>query len=133
MARPRKPTNVLELTGAFKANPSRGRERENEPSPEEPISDAPAHFDAGQAEAYRELVRKAHRGVLCDADSVVVEAGAVLLARMRKAPDEFTAGEFGRLEAILGKLGMTPADRSKVSAPKKAPHGDPLDEFQAAG
>lgn len=133
MARPRKPTNVLELKGAFNHNPDRGRARENEPEPEAPISDAPGYFNEVQAEAYRELVRKAHRGVLCDADSVAVEAGAVLLARLRTSTEEFTAGEFGRLEAILGKLGMTPADRSKVSAPKKAKHGDPLDEFQAAG
>jgi hypothetical protein len=133
MARPRKPTNVLELKGSFKKDPARGRERENEPEPDAQIGDPPGYFDEAQAEAYRELVKKAHAGVLSDADSVAVEAAAVLLARLRKAPDDFTAGEFGRLEAILGKLGMTPADRSKVSVPKKPKHGDPLDEFAAAG
>jgi hypothetical protein len=129
MGRPRKPTNVLELTGAFRKNPARAAERDDEPAADVPIGPAPPHFDALQVEAYDELVRRAHRGVLCDSDGVAVEVGAVLLARLRKAPDDFTAGEFGRLQAILGTLGMTPADRSKVSAIKPREKANPYSEF----
>ena len=130
MARPRKPTSVLQLRGSFKHNPDRGRARENEPQPTAEISAAPAHFDETQAACYDELVRRAHAGVLCDSDGVAVEVGAVLLARLRTKTDEFTVGEFGRLQAVLGALGMTPADRSKVSALKPKDDGpDPLAEF----
>ena len=129
MARPRKPSNVLELTGAFRKNPARAAEREGEPPAQVPIGPAPKHFSPEQVDAYDELVRRAHAGVLCDSDGVAVEVGAVLLARLRKAPDDFTAGEFGRLQAILGTLGMTPADRSKVSAIKPREKQDPYAEF----
>ena len=39
----------------------------------------------------------------------------------------------GNQVAFLGKLGLTPADRSKVSAAKPKPNANPLDEFKAAG
>lgn len=44
MARPRKPGNVLELKGAFKRNPARGKARENEPKPNGEIGDPPTHY-----------------------------------------------------------------------------------------
>lgn len=129
MARPRKPTNVLELKGAFKKDPRRAAAREDEPQPVTPIGPAPEHFDEVQAACYDELVRRAHAGVLCDSDAITVEVGAVLLARLRTKTDEFTAGEFGRIQAILGALGMTPADRSKVAAIKQGEKANPYAEF----
>ena len=41
MARPRKPTNILKLTGSAKKHPDRMRERENEPEEKDPIGKAP--------------------------------------------------------------------------------------------
>lgn len=125
MARPRTPTNVLELRGSNKKHPERARERVNEPEATTEISGPPAYLDDAQREAYVELVAKSHAGVLCGSDSVIVESAAILLARMRTKTDEFTAGEFARLQAVLGSLGMTPADRSKVKAPPK-PAGNPF-------
>jgi hypothetical protein len=71
--------------------------------------------------------------VLCESDGVVVEVGAVLLASLRADTRAFTPPQFGRLMAVLGALGMTPADRSKVKVIHRDKAGaDPLDEFSAA-
>jgi hypothetical protein len=128
--RPRTPTEILALRGAFKRHPERKRQRTGEPVPATPIGPAPAYFDAAQSAAYADLVRQAAAGILCDADGVAVEAAAVLLARMRAHGDAFTAGEFGRLQALLAAFGMSPADRSKV-APRPPPQRgpDPWSEF----
>lgn len=121
MPRPRKPTAVLQLTGAFRKDPQRAAARADEPMPEGDAGPAPAYFDEHQRAAYAELIRMAHTGVLCSSDSVAVEIGAVLLARLRTNPNGFKPGEFSRLQAILAALGMTPADRSRVSALKPKP------------
>jgi len=53
--RPRKPTNVLAITGAFQKNPKRARERAGEPRPDGRLGDSPArwcpHPSADQAAA----------------------------------------------------------------------------------
>lgn len=133
MARPRKPSNVLALHGAFKKDPARARAREAEPVPVVELGPAPETFNALEKSAYDELVRKSHPGVMCDSDSVVVQMGAVLLAKLRADTQAFTAAEFGRLQSVLASLGMTPADRSRVQVRKDAPKADPLDEFARAG
>ncbi len=42
----------------------------------------------------------------------------------RLDPVEFPAAKLVRLEALLGKFGMTPADRAKVGGKKDAPKGN---------
>jgi hypothetical protein len=118
MARPRKPTNILELKGAFKKDPQRFAARENEPVPVSGLGDAPGYMTFEQKECFQEIRSKAHPGTMSDADSVAVEIAACLLAEFRADPQEFTAAKLGRLQAFLGQFGMTPADRSKVAAPK---------------
>ena len=56
--RPPKPSKLLELTGAFRKNPARGRVRQNEPASTGAIGDAPAKFmifhpDMGYQDAER--------------------------------------------------------------------------------
>ena len=46
--------------------------------------------------------------------------------QFRADPVEFPAARLVRLEALLGKFGMTPADRSKVGGKKEAPKGNPF-------
>lgn len=119
MARPRTPTNVLEMRGAFKKNPQRLKDRADEPLVLEPIGDPPATFTGDQLQAWNDIIGSAPGGVLTLADRLAVEGAARLLAldRIGKASDSQ-----GRLlYALLGKFGMTPSDRSKVSAQKKAP------------
>ena len=128
MARPRKPSNVLELNGAFKRNPARGKARENEPVPNGEIGEPPAHLPAKVAECWREIVKLAHPGVLCKADRLIVEHAAQILSLLRADQWRGNPALVNRFEVVLGKLGMSPADRSKVSV-FKTKGANPYAEF----
>lgn len=129
MARPRKPTNVLELKGSFKKDPARGESRANEPKPEGEIGDPPEGLDVDARKCWVEIVGMCHAGTLCAADRLVVEHGARVLAALRKSADYADTKLMIRLEATLGKLGLTPADRSKVSVLKPREKANPYAEF----
>ncbi|HEN8733336.1 TPA: hypothetical protein U8207_001723 [Pseudomonas putida] len=127
MARPRKPTNVLELTGAFKKDPQRRRE-DAEPVGE--LTAPPAHINGAVLHAWKEIAKYAPRDVLTNSDRLTLELAANLLAQFRTNPLDFPAAKLVRLEAMLGKFGMTPADRSKVGGGKKdAPKGNAFAEL----
>lgn len=112
----RKPTNVLEIRGSFKKHPERRKERENEPRDDRELGECPGHLDEAQAQAWREIVEVAIPGVLVAADALTVEMAARLVARMRNG--DVRASEFAILKGLLGAMGMTPADRSKIIMPK---------------
>jgi hypothetical protein len=130
MARPRKPTNVLTLTGAFKQNPQRAAARQGEPEPTGAIGDPPDRLTAAERQCWVELVSLSHEGVLCRADRPFLEYGARVCAQVRAAAD-IDAKMGIRLETVLSKLGMTPADRSRVSALKPVPV-NPFAKFKKA-
>lgn len=116
MARPRKPTAVLEATGAFKKNPQ--RRREGEPVVTTPLGNPPAHMTELEAACWFEVAELAPRGVLTSADRVALEALAHLLAEFRTKKSDFTAQAHARMFAYLGQLGMMPGERSKLSIEK---------------
>lgn len=114
MGRNRTPTAVLEMRGAFVKHPERRKARANEPRPLGTIGEPPQHLSSEQSGAWRELVLHSAPGVLKNCDRFFLEVTASLLADLR-------AGKLGargvtQLIACLSKLGMTPADRSKVQA-----------------
>lgn len=113
MARPRTPSNVLELRGAYKKNPNRAWP--NEPKPNAPFGDCPDRLDQGEREAWGEIVSQCCPGVLTAADRLTVEMAARLLAELWEVGREFKDARFGRLQSLLGSIGMNPADRSKIS------------------
>lgn len=111
--RPRTPTNILQMRGAYKNHPERAKDRENEPQICEPIGNPPATFTADQLKAWKDIVTSAPAGVLTSADALAVENAARLLALERIGQNSDSQGR--RLDALLGKFGMTPSERSKVS------------------
>lgn len=121
MARPRKASTVLELNGAFKKNPKRGRDRENEPEPVGDIGAAPGWFSAKQKACWAEIVDLCHAGSLCRADRLIVEHASLLLHQLRAEKWVVHPTILIRYESALGKLGLSPADRSKIKVPKAKP------------
>lgn len=124
MGRPRKPTRVLELKGAFKKNPSRKAARENEPEATGPFGQPPDCLDEAQrarweeiAEWGRNYLSSRHRGV------AELTCRLWMLDRGGKA----NAGQQSLLLTCWTRLGMTPADESRVKAPpadkKKSVYG----------
>lgn len=124
MARNRTPTNVLEMRGAYKKNPQ--RKRVDEPEVVAGIGDAPDYFSPEQADAWNVIVKQCHVGVLCHADGIAVEIAAVLLAQFRADPVEMAGAKLARLDSLLARFGMTPADRSKVTGAKKREDANPF-------
>jgi hypothetical protein len=117
MPKPRKPTNVLALKGAYKKNPHRIAGRVNEPIPTELISPTPpAYMTEEQQEAYAYIINHCHPDVLSVSDQAATEVVACLLAEFRRGPDKMETPRISRLLTGLGSLGMTPADRSRVAA-----------------
>ena len=118
MGRPRKPSNVLDMNGSARRNPGRMRAqgRDTEPTDIPEIGDPPEWLTGDQSRAWKYIVRKCAAGVLKESDEIAVEIGARLLAKMWSGdiPDQ----QLRQLDTLLGKLGMNPSDRSKVSAGK---------------
>ena len=114
MSRPRKPTKVLELNGAFERNPQRRKAREHEPQPTGPLGDPPAHLDEAQQARWGEIAGWAPW--LTETDRPLVESTCRLWMRIRSA--DAKSMEYAMFTANLSKLGMTPVDRSKVQMPR---------------
>lgn len=111
----RVPTAKLKLRGAFKRNPKRAAARAHEPKARPLNGRPPKGLKPKEVEAWNDLIADAPAGVLTSADRCILELTAALLAKRRTgALNGFLAQQ---LRACLASLGMTPADRSKVSAP----------------
>ena len=125
MGRPRTPSKVLEMRGAFDKNPQ--RKRSDEPKPKAGLGNPPKQLAPGAKAVWKELAKHAPEGVFGDSDRIAVEIASVLLAEFREDPAEFSAARMARLDSLLGRFGMTPADRSKVVVDKGGEKEDPWD------
>ena len=117
MSRPRKPTRVLKLNGAFERNPKRGKERENEPDLPLGVCACPGYFDASQRECWDELATKG-AAWLTLADSPLLESAAKLMASDRRNELDTQAGK--RYDKLLADLGFGPIARTKIKVPRRA-------------
>lgn len=119
MGRPRKPTAQHELNGSFDKHPERKAERALEPKPDGPLGPPPDCFKSDDYTGKRmlilwnEIISEAPPGVLTMSDRKHVEMTTRLLFKIRHGNPR--PGDFTALEKALGKMGMNPADRSKVS------------------
>jgi len=116
MGRPRTPTKVLEAKGAFKKHPE--RRRDGEPEVTTPLGAPPNRLNESEVEAWHEIAYSAPTGVLTSADRLDVELTARLLAQSWYHHDEMSDGARKQLQTQLGKYGMNPSDRSKLSIEK---------------
>jgi P27 family predicted phage terminase small subunit len=152
MARPRKPTNILHLAGAFKKNPSRLRERAQEPKLPKGIGEPPDWLDTHAVEEWARVVPDLEgAGVTSRVESTALGAYCQAVSRLRKAEAEIfrdgitimtdsglkkhpAVGIAERAALIMAKLasefGMTPASRSRVTA-KPTNEAKPDAEFAA--
>jgi hypothetical protein len=113
MSRPRKPTNLIALQGGFRKHPERARARANEPQPQGELGEPPACLGKAQQAVWYELSAQVPAGVLTNADRMLVEISVRLISKMRSG--RATAGETSLLQSCLSRMGLTPADRSRVS------------------
>lgn len=114
MSRTRQPTALHVVKGTYRKNPQ--RKPKDEPQPAGPIGEPPAALSDDARECWNDIVSEVCAGVLGSSDSVAVEIAAMLLAEMRRDMAAMPAARLRLLESLLAKFGMTPADRSKVTA-----------------
>ena len=134
MPQPRKPTRLLELSGQLRHNKKRYAGRLNEPQASGPLGDPPERLSADEKAAWLELEQIAPAGVLTKADRWLVEICAGIMASLRRGGigrEGVTNGEVSLLMAGLRSMGLTPADRSRVSVPKEAEEDNPFTELAA--
>jgi hypothetical protein len=66
--------------------------------------------------------------VLTNADRWTVEIACVLMARQRAGT--ITSSDLGKLIALMSRMAMTPADRSRVGVEPAAKDEAEVEEFQ---
>ena len=120
----RLPTNVLEMKGAFIKHPERQRE---DPKVEIGLGPPPDYFEEIEKAIWEEIKNSAPEGVLAKSDRMIVEMAVPLIQRQR-AREKMKAAEMTFLLSVFSRLGCTPADRSRVAAPKKD-QGELFDAF----
>ena len=121
MANPRQPVAKAKATGAAAKNPGRHAGR-SEPKTNSLGAPSPFLDEHGrqQGEGFKREV-----AWLAESDRSMVEIAAHVRGRLLSGEDVGVTA-LSMLQAILSKMGASPADRSKVSAPD----GDePEDEF----
>lgn len=134
--RPRTPTAVLELKGAFLKDPQRKKGRAREPKPNGPIGKAPASFRYPSCDAktskvlialWDELVNMAPPKVLAKSDRWALEIACRLMNKARSG--RIHGGEHSILRSYLMSMGLTPADRSRVQVAEDEKPEDEWSEF----
>lgn len=115
MPRPRTPTNVLALKGAFDKDPQ--RRREAEPVPTGGIGQCPDHISR-LAPIWDEIVSDAPPGVLGNCDRISLETLTRFVHEMRTDWENMATTRISQMRLLFAQFGMTPSDRSKVSVPK---------------
>ena len=128
--RPRKPTAIHELNGTIEQRPQRYATRKNEPRPEGVLGKPPECFDAAHVELWNEIQAEVPALVLTSADRTLVEIVCRLKFKLRTG--KIHGGELSVLASCLTRMGLTPADRSRISIPKQEedPNVDPLDALE---
>ena len=117
MPQPRKPKALRELQGTIKDHP--GRQNQNQPEPTRGIGPANSTLTEYEREIWDEVVGISYRGVLGEADRIALEMMCRLIAEMRLNFEEMTAAKITQLSTLLGRFGMTPSDRTKISIPQE--------------
>ena len=124
MPRPRKPTAIKEQSGAFKKDPQ--RRPQAEPVPDGELPPAPDYLNEFEKEIWIEFVAVIPQGVAFNSDQHLVESAVRGIAKMRKTPTmDLKMSDLQALGNLLSKMGMTPADRSRVNIVDK-PKANPF-------
>lgn len=108
---------MQEARGSFLKHPERKRARSGEPKPAGKIGDPPEQLKADEKDCWSELVA-INPNVLELRDRWHVEETACLMAlsrRLRAVGQRLKAAEQSQLMNNLAKMGMNPADRSRVT------------------
>lgn len=129
MPRPRTPSKVLELRGAYVTHPE--RRREDAPGSGPANLEPPSHLPTDVAPAWRYVVARLPRVCISASDEILIESAARLLADVwstRRADPRL----YSELRSTLAALGMSPQARTRLPAalPPAKPTANPFERFK---
>jgi len=130
MPRPRTPLFKAKLTGEAAKRPERFRDRANPANKGKPVGDPPGYMDREAKAVWRELAK--NLGWLGIEDRIALESAALAAGQVRtlhKAGEVVTGALFSAMNTALGKLGASPADRSKIHVTAPDDADDPFARF----
>jgi len=133
MPRPRTPLAKARLTGEAAKRPERFRDRSEPRTSGAPVGTPPAYLDKEARAVWHELARDL--GWLVAEDRFALEAASLAIGQVRamhRAGEPVTGALFSAMNTALGKLGASPADRSKVTARAPDDDADPFAAFDVA-
>jgi len=113
MPAPRKPTQILSLTGRLAHDKKRYRNRKDEPTENGPLGDPAPHLPPTERELWKEIAGLLVPGVALASDRLAFEGLVRMAAKLRD--NTIGVGERTQLFKMFERFGMTPADRSRVS------------------
>ena len=127
MARPKKPSTILETLGAFEKNPD--RKREGEPIADgEPIK--PKYIKGSASRIWDEYAPKLVKmGTLRAVDSPGFGTWCCLEARFQKEPSRMTASLISQKRFYEERFGMSAAARAKMSINHVQSKKDPAEKY----
>ena len=127
----RKPTSVLEASGAFKKDPQRRADRALEPSEFEllkPGVEVPCEVKAlGAEDYYNQILEVAHEGSVAKADRFIVVIAATLYRQFVTDFNTMKSSDIQALIKALSELGLSPIQRTRLQVtpkPKKNAFSD---------
>ena len=124
MAQNRKPDNVLQLAGTYRADRHGAPDSKPEWSTDAP--EAPGYLDEYAREEWAQVMQDAPDGVLTKTDRVILAQYCMMVSRFAREGDDFTAADHTQLRLIQQELGFTPISRGKIGgAPKKQDDSGP--------
>ena len=126
MAKPRLPLAQAKLEGRDKKDPQRFKGR-NEPEPAGPLGDPPEWLLDTDTNKQRSawLLFKKEIPWLTEHDRILVQMAATIQGRFM-ASQEVGIQAMNMLRQILGQMGATPADRTKIAMPDAGESKDDL-------
>ena len=126
MPRPRKPTKLHVVQGTLRA--TRHRDRADEPEIIEPLGGPPEGWPTAAKLLWAELSNPIPPDVATKSDRIIFETLLRLVARMREGPEAMTPALAAQIRTTCACFGMSPADRSRVSAPR-LPEDNPFSQL----
>ena len=130
MARPRTPAKILELRGAFEANPA--RRREDAPGAGPWTDEPPEHLTGQEIAAWREIVQSLPKVALTSTERLGVAQMARLWAALKvthpASPDFKKLDDSFRQWAV--QMGMTLQARTKLGQDGNASKANEFAQFR---
>lgn len=129
MPRRRLPDNVVALRGTLRKNPQRARARRSPAAPGA-LGEPPAFFTPKERAAWAMLAACAPEGTLGRRDEPLLILAARLYAEIQSRPiGKVPSSHLIRMESMLARLGLSPADAGRVQPPPPENEPNEFDEL----